>query len=370
MAKKIGIIGTGRLGLCFSLILEKAGYDVLGLDIVEDYIRRINEKTLNSFEIGVNELLAESINFKATLDIREVIDFSDIIFITLRTETLPNGKYDHYQIENFLDKLIGLGIQSETKNLVICSNVCPGYSDEVQSRLDEFNYTVSFNPEWVAQGTIIKNQLYPDIIVIGEHSEKVGDKIEEICKDVCLNNPPVHRMDRLSSEIMKIGLNCFLTTKITYANMIGEIALKSGVNPDPILKAIGSDSRINNKYFSYGYGYGGPCFPRDMRALAYYGNKIGIDPIIIKSVMDTNSNHIVFQIKHFVENNDKSIPVIFDSVTYKEGTIIIEESQQLLFAVSLAEEGYEVVIRERKEVIDQVKLLYKDLFIYYEKRDS
>ena len=337
------------------------------MDIIEEYVDKINSKTLCSPEPYINEYLRNSENLKATTCLKEGVDFADVIFIMLRTETLPNGKYDHRYIEKLISDLKKLGKQKCCKNIVISSNVCPGYSDEIHNRLKELNYIVNFSPEWVAQGSIIYNYENPDITVIGEDNIDSGNVIERIYSNMTNNNPVVHRMDRLSSEITKVGLNCFLSTKITYANMIGEIALQSGVDPDPILKAIGGDSRINTKYLKYGYGYGGPCFPRDTRALIYYGNKIGIDPIIIKSVMEVNKNHINFQVKDFMKKHDKSKQIIFNSVTYKEGTIIIEESQQLLFAVELVENGYQVVINEHPDVIEQVKEIYGNIFIYQER---
>ena len=364
MNKKATVIGIGRLGLCFALTLERGGYNVVGVDIQEEYIKSINSKTFLSPEPKVNEYLNNSKNFRATTNLKDAIDFSDIIFVTLRTESLPSGKYDHCQIENFLSKLINLGKQKEIKDIVICSNVCPGYSNEVHQRIKHLNYSVSFNPEWVAQGTIIDNQDHPDLVVIGEDNKDSGDKIENIYKNICSNNPPIHRMDRLSAEITKIGLNCFLTTKITYANMMGEIAIQSGVDPEPILKAIGGDSRINTKYFNYGFGYGGPCFYRDAKAFINYSNKLKIKPSMIIAAEETNKNHLKFQLNEFFKNNSKDKPIIFESVTYKKGVILIEESQQLLFAAEIAKNGYKVIIKEHVNVVEQVKEIYGDLFTY------
>ncbi len=362
--KNVTVIGTGRLGLCFALVLEKSGYNVIGVDVKEDYVNSINFNTLDSPEPNVNKYLKESKNLKATINLKEGIDFSNIIFVMLRTKTLSNGKYDHSDVEKFLEYLIKLGKQKHLKNLVICSNVCPGYCDEIQERLKDFNYIVNFNPEWVAQGTIIHDYEWPDIIVIGEGNKESGDEIQEIYAYITKDIVPVHRMDRLSAEIVKVGLNSFLTMKITYANMIGDIALQSGVNPEPILRAIGGDSRINTKYFNYGFGYGGPCFPRDTRALIYYGNKVGIDPAIVRTVIETNKNHLDFQVEEFMKSKDKSESVIIDSVTYKKGVTIIEESQQLLFAIKLVQNGYKVIIKSTPIIIEQVKEKYKDLFIY------
>jgi UDPglucose 6-dehydrogenase len=366
--KNITVIGLGRLGLCFALTLERGRYNVLGIDINKDYINSVNSKTFNSFEPNVSEYLSVSQNLKATVDLTAGLNFSDIIFVTLRTESLENGKYDHSQIEVLITNIIKIGKQKNKKDLVICSNVCPGYSNEIQKRLKDYNYMVSFNPEWVAQGQILKDQESPDLVVIGQANEESSNKIEKIYKNICSNSPPIHKMNRLSAEITKVGLNCFLTTKITYANMLGELAIKSGVDPEPILKAIGTDSRINNKYFKYGFGYGGPCFPRDVRAINYYANLISANTDIIKSVINTNKNHLDFQIEQFEKNNkDKTILVNIDTVTYKKGTIIIEDSQQLLFAVGIVKKGYKVVIKESVKVIKQVKERYGDLFIYEEK---
>ena len=148
------------------------------------------------------------------------------------------------------------------------------------------------------------------------------------------------------------------------------MAIRSGQDPAPILNALGSDSRICDKYLKYGYGYGGPCFPRDTQAFTYYAKEIGLEPNIIEAVMEANKNHTDFQVETFMKMHSKSRSLVIDSVTYKKGTIILEESQQLKVAVRLAENGYKVKINESPEVIRQVKDLYGDMFEYCEKRDS
>ena len=365
--KNIAVLGIGRLGLCFALTLEKGGYNVVGYDIRENYVKSIQNKTLKSYEPNVERYLSEAKNLKATTDLKEALNYADIFFVTVRTTSLPDGKYNTSQVRNLLNSLEKQG-KVNSKHLVISCNVNPGYSDTVQKRMEKLGYIVSYNPEWVAQGRILKDQAYPDLVVIGQADKEAGDIIEKIYKNICKNNPKIHRMDRLSAEITKVSLNCFLTTKLSYANMIGQIALKSGVSPDPILAAISDDSRVNPKYFKYGFGYGGPCFSRDARAMVNYANKIGIDPSITKAVMEANKNHLTFQVEQFVKKHNKDKPVIIDSVTYKLGTVIIEESQQLLFAAEIAKKGYKVIIREHPEVIRQVKEIYGNLFVYEERR--
>lgn len=171
------------------------------------------------------------------------------------------------------------------------------------------------------------------------------------------SDPIVNKMSRLEAEITKLSVNCFLTTKISYANMIGDIANKMGCNPDKILSAIGSDSRIGNKYLKSGFGFGGPCFPRDNRALAKCAECVGVDALISKATDEMNKKHLQYQIEEFVKKNpDKHIPVEMEYVTYKKESPILEESQQLQFALQLKELGYSVKLLDtRPEVLEQLK---------------
>jgi UDPglucose 6-dehydrogenase len=366
--ENLSVIGIGRLGLCFSLTLERAGYNVVGCDINEDYVNAINEKTFNSHEPGVSELLSESKNFTATTDFAQAVDHGDLIFVTVRTESEPDGKYDHSQVESVLDSIRALGIQRENKHLVICSNVNPSYSNQIADRIRSLNWTVSYNPETIAQGTILKNQAEPDCVYIGAETIEAANQIEEAYKKMCTNQPTIHKMDRLSAELTKVSLNCYLTMKISFANAVGDLAIRMGGDPSRVLHAVGSDSRINNKYFRYGFGYGGPCFPRDNRAFIRCAEAHGQSAALNKAAMQANKEHLDFQVKRVTLEEDKSVPLRVPTVTYKPGVTIIEESQQLELAVRVAQEGYIVTIIETQPVIDQVKELYGELF-KYEVRD-
>jgi len=361
----ISVIGIGRLGLCLCLTLEKSGYNVIGCDILKSYVDNLNEKKFKSYEKNVNKYLVNAKKFRATTNTKDVIDHSNVIFVTVRTESENNGEYDVSQVDSVIEGLIRLGYQKIKKSLIINCNVNPGYSDHVQKKLENLNYVISYNPEWVKQGSILFDQSNPDTVVIGSPTKEEQNKIEKIYSKICLNNPSIHKMNRLSAEITKISLNCALTTKITMANMIGDIALSQGQDPDTILKAIGSDSRIGTKFFSYGFGFGGPCFPRDTRAFNHYSSKCNVNSSLIVSTIETNNSHLLFQVNNFCKNNpDKNIPVIIDTVTYKKGTNIIDESQQLLYALKLKEKGYKVIIKDNEDVINKLKNLYGEMFIY------
>lgn len=356
MINNISVIGIGKLGLCFALTLEKSGYNVLGLDISSDYVESLNKKTLISSEQNVENYLKKSTNFRATTRLADVIEFSDLIFILVATPSLPDGRYDHSQIETVIQQLELLKNENKQKHLVICSTVLPGYCDSIKDRLLKIGYTLSYNPEFIAQGTILRDQSSPDMVLIGEANPEVGQMIEDVYKKHTLNNPKICRMTPLEAEITKLSLNCFLTTKIAFANMIGDIVTKSGGNPDIVLSAIGSDSRIGNKYLRYGYGYGGPCFPRDNRALAIYASDIGLPAKISKATDESNDLHLKYQVEKFKQSNDINNVVTFETVTYKPESTLLTESQQLKFVIEIIKLGYKVnILDKREEVLNQLK---------------
>jgi len=362
MIKNLSVIGIGKLGLCFSLSLEGSGFNVLGLDINQDYVDKINNKTFHSYEPQVNERLKKSINFNATTNIKEVIEYSDVLFVVVATPSLPTGRYDHKQIDTLADTLIGMGVQPNTKHLVINCTTMPTYCDALQDRLTQYNWTVSYNPEFIAQGTVIHNQEYPDMVLIGEANKEIGDIVEYIYKTMTKNEPKIHRMSRTEAEICKISLNCFLTTKIAYTNMIGDIAVVANCNPQTILNAIGEDTRVGKKLTTYGYGFGGPCFPRDNRALGIFANDIGIEAAISKATDKMNNLHLDYQVSRFLDSKKTEFKT--QTVTYKPESTLLEESQQLKYAVEIAKKGIKVTIKERQNVIEEVYSMYGDLFKY------
>ena len=361
---KVSIIGIGKLGLPFALLLERNGYDVLGNDIIEQYIRSLNDKSFKSNEPYVSKLLIQSKRFQATTNIKKTINHSDIIFLFLATPSLSDGRYDHQQIDNVISQIINIGKQKKQKYLIISCTVMPGFSDSIKERLKKLGYIISYNPEFIAQGNIVDDLQNPDIVLIGEGSTEAGEIIFNIYKNILLNKPSVHRMSPKEAEITKISLNCYLTTKIAFANMIGDIAIRSGCDENKILSAIGSDTRIGRKFLHYGYGFGGPCLPRDNRALSAFASDVNIDALISMASDRANIKHLDNQVEEFIKNNDIKKEVIINDPSYKSGTNIIEESQQLAFAVKIANKGYKVKIKGSTSLLNEIRILYKDLFVY------
>jgi nucleotide sugar dehydrogenase len=177
---------------------------------------------------------------------------------------------------------------------------------------------------------------------------------------MCVNKPEIYKMDRLSAELTKISLNCFLTCKISFANMVGDLANRIGANVENVLAAIGGDSRINNKFFKYGFGWGGPCFPRDTRAFIRLAKNFDMYYNMCEAAQSINKKHLEFQVKQYIESGRKDY--FTDYITYKQGTNILEESQQLEFAKKLANLGISVTIEEAEEVAEELKKIYGGLF--------
>ena len=362
--KKASVIGIGRLGLCWALNLEKNGYDVVGVDVNSDYVDSLNNRTFVSKEPLVDDYLAKSTKFKATTDIVEAIEHSSTLYIVVATNTLADGHYDHSIIDKIVEDLVSLGPQPIQKHVILQSTTIPGYCDSIEEKLKSFNFTLTYNPEFIRQGTIIEDQQKPDIVLIGTSSDEAREVLLEAYNDMCINVPIFNIMDNLSAEIAKLSLNCFLTTKISFTNMIGDLAVSVGADPNKVLRAISSDSRVGTKLMRYGYGYGGTCLPRDNRALAVFARKNNM-PIDISVATDNiNKKHVRFQVAQFTKNNDKSNPVLIKQVSFKPGSDIIEESQKLEFARQLAVSGYDVTIQDNPIVIEAVKKEYGELFKY------
>jgi UDPglucose 6-dehydrogenase len=362
---RIGILGVGKLGLCFALNIEQKGFQVIGIDTNESYVSQLNNKSFYSFEPKVNELLSASKNFTASTDIKSALGKDiNILFVMVATPSESDGSYNHEQIERIAQELIRFGKRTDTVHLVIGCTTMPGYCDTLAEKLESLNYTVNYNPEFIAQGSIIQNQKNPDQVLIGEANAEAGNAIVGVYEKMCENNPIFCRMSRLSAEIAKIATNCFLTTKISFANSIGDLAKKVGAEPEKILAAIGADSRIGNKYLQYGFGFGGPCFPRDNRALGHFAEQNGYELMISKATDNVNRKHLEFQFEDYMKQFSKEDSIVFDGITYKKGSTLLDESQQLKLAVLLANAGRRVMITDVEKVVDEVKSIYGNLFDY------
>jgi nucleotide sugar dehydrogenase len=246
------------------------------------------------------------------------------------------------------------------KKVVICSTTNPGEVEQIQQRLNMFNVQVAYNPFFTNEGEIVKDIENHEMVLIGgEYHELINDLIQlhTKIKKVLVN---VYSMSSKAAELTKIGINSFLSTKISYANMLGEIITKSGIEDEVnmVLNAIGGNSGIGKKHMNYGFGFGGPTINGDTKSLKYFAESIGVNSDLITSVNEFNQSHISFIKEHYIQKNpNKEIPFVMNHITYKKGSNIVEESQQFKLCIELLNDGYSVNVIEVYEVSNKLNTL-------------
>jgi nucleotide sugar dehydrogenase len=360
---KIGIIGAGRLGLTFALLCEKAGYDIIVSDKREDYVYNLNQGVCNTNEPLIQKMLFEVENFSATTSNVEIIENCDIIFTFVATPSTTDGSYDTSAVFEVVTDFFAatkLEIPVFSKKFIVGCTTNPGDVEQIQNKLSMFSIQVAYNPEFIAQGEIVKGLEQSDIVLIGTEYQELANELIQIYNKIQTTPVNAHVMSPKAAEITKIGINCFLTTKISYANMMGDILTKSNLSNeiDSVLNAVGGDSRVGKKYMKYGFGFGGPCLPRDNRALGHYASELGLKLNLPLTVDEFNKEHAEFVKNIFMKQNpDKSVPFVMNYITYKRGTDILEESQQFKLCLDLLEEGYYVNVIEIEPVVRQLSEL-------------
>jgi UDPglucose 6-dehydrogenase len=356
---KIGIIGAGRLGICFALLCEQSGYNVLVSDIRETYVQDLNQKLIVTNEPEVQELLSKSNNLTATVSNLEVIQECDIIYTLVATPSLPSGDYDVSAVWEVVNDIINSGVKN--KSFVVGCTTNPGDCTQFQEKLQKYGWDVFYNPEFIAQGSIIKDLRRADMVLIGGKRGEVYDELCELYVKIQETTPKVSIMSTTAAELVKLAVNCYLTTKISYANMVGEVMTLAGLENEiqDVLTAIGDDTRVGSKYLKYGYGFGGPCLPRDNRSFAAYAKKLGLEYNLGATTDNFNNEHAKFLLEYFVKKNEKNLPFCFHYISYKEGTDILTESQQYRLCLDLLNCGYKVYVVE-----DYVKSQSDDRIIF------
>ncbi len=344
---KIGLIGAGRLGICLALLIERAGYNVLVSDIREEYVSNLNEKKIDTNEPSVEWYLKQTKKFEATTDNQRVINECDIIICLVATPSLDDGSYDISSVWKVIDDFNKSSAKLNGKTFLVGCTTNPGDCEKFAEQLNYFGIDVLYNPEFIAQGSIIKDLQNADMVLIGGESNHIED-VKKIYSEIQVNVPKIYTMSTTAAELVKLAVNCFLTTKISYANMVGEVMALSGHEHeiDTVLNAIGADSRVGSKYLNFGYGYGGPCLPRDNRSFAAYAKKLGLEYNLGSTTDKFNSEHNKFLVDWVIRNNERDLPFAFPYVSYKEGTDIVDESQQYRLCCVLLDLGYKVYVAD------------------------
>ena len=352
---KIGVIGAGRLGICFALLCEQAGYDVLVSDVREDYVKNLRNKFISTNEPEVSKLLSTSPRLSATTSNTKVIRECDIIYTLVATPSKKDGSYDVSAVWDVVDDFKKVK-KVEGKAFIVGCTTNPEDCEQFQDALKDSKVDVFYNPEFIAQGTIIKDLRTADMVLIGGKRNETYDFLCELYNRIQETPPKISIMSTTAAELVKLAVNCFLTTKISYANMVGQVMALSGMEDEipTVLGAIGDDSRVGRKYLNFGFGFGGPCLPRDNRAFASYAKKLGLDYNLGDTTDNFNNEHATFIKDYFVYRNPENLPFYFDYVSYKKGTDILTESQQYRLCVDLLDDGYEVYINDNDAIMDMI----------------
>ena len=327
---KIGVIGTGRLGICFSLILSKYLEEVNVYDKNLEYLKLIDEKQFNSPEPYVNELINENKNLNFCYNLSELIESSEIIYTFVDTPSNQDGTYDISNLQNVIEDCL-LEDSFKEKVFVIGCTVNPGDSQNISNRLSSNNIETFYNPEFIAQGSIVDDLENADLVLIGGKKNKNSEDLVSIYEKFMKKTPNFSILSYTSAEITKIAINSFLNTKITFANMIGDILIKSNKEDEisNVLQTIASDKRIGNKYFNFGLGFGGPCLPRDNIALIKYAENLNLDLDLLSKVDEHNKKHRKVIADFVISQNKENYPFFMEGIGFKKGSDILTESTRL-----------------------------------------
>jgi nucleotide sugar dehydrogenase len=354
---KIGVIGAGRLGICFALLCEQAGYDVLVSDVRDSYVKNLQNKIISTNEPEVAKLLTTSPRLSATTNNLKVIRECDIIYTLVATPSSKDGSYDVSAVWKVVEDLKKAGKKNVGgKAFIVGCTTNPGDCEKFQNELKDLDVDVFYNPEFIAQGTIIKDLRRADMVLIGGKRNETYDQLCELYNRIQEIPPKISIMSTTAAELVKLAVNCYLTTKISYANMVGQVMSLSGMEEEiPIvLGAIGDDTRVGRRYLNFGFGFGGPCLPRDNRAFAAYAKELGLDYNLGDTTDNFNDKHSDFLKENFIYKNIDNLPFYFDYVSYKKGTDILTESQQYKLCIDLLDDGYTVYIDDNDAIMDMI----------------
>ena len=294
---KIGVIGTGYVGLVQGVIMADFGSNVICMDIDEDRIKKLQVGESPIFEPGLKELLLKNIKEKRisfTTDIKKVIEDSEVLFIAVGTPANEDGSADlHYILE--VAENIGTYINGY-KVIVDKSTVPVGTGklvrETIEKKLNQRKQKISFdivsNPEFLREGKAITDCQRPDRVVIGYESEKAKEIMKKVYDVLFINETPFIFTNIETAEMIKYSSNAMLAVKISFINEIALLAEKVGANTQEIARAMGMDGRISPKFLHCGPGYGGSCFPKDTRAIVDIGKKYGEEMLVIKAAIEAN----------------------------------------------------------------------------------
>ncbi len=354
----LAVIGLGKLGSPLAAVLAGTGHRVIGVDVDPALVAAINAGRAPVREPGLQEAIARAgPRLSATTDFGTAIRGTDVSFVIVPTPSGPDGVFTNRWVLDAVDEIGRALRETERYHVVnITSTVMPGSTggpiraalEEASGRRVGETVGLTYNPEFIALGSVVRDLLHPDMVLIGESDPRAGDVLERLYRGMLGAEKPVQRMNWVNAEIAKISVNTFVTTRISYANMLAELCEKlPGADVEVVTAALGKDSRIGPKYLKGALGYGGPCFPRDNVAWAALARSLGTGAEIAAATDAVNRRQVervVALVRRLREPPDASVALL--GMAYKPGTPVIEQSQGVMIAERLTEAGYRVLLSD------------------------
>lgn len=354
MIEKVSVIGLGKLGASMVAAIASRGFEVIGVDVNQKSVDLVNEGKEPVQETDLEKYISENKErIRATMSHEEAILNSDISFVIVPTPSDEKGSFSlQYASWAFREMGKALAKKDGYHIIVLTSTVLPGATrfgllpilEKESGKKAGKDFGLCYSPEFIALGSVIRDFLNPDFTLCGEFDERSGSELEEFYSKVMFGNAPCKRMSLENAELTKISVNTFVTTKITFANMLADLCERiPGGDVDVVTDALGTDSRIGKKYLTGAIGYGGPCFPRDNVALSYMARTLDSCADIAETTDRVNrsmADVITEKLRPIIKNGET---VAILGLSYKPSSHVVEESQGVYLAKSLSEAGARVV---------------------------
>lgn len=350
---KISVVGLGKLGSPLAAVLADKGHTVVGVDVNRAFVEALRDGRAPVRETGLDELIEKNrARLEATFDCEEAVLRTDLTFVVVPTPSKADGSFSlEYALAASREIGKALRIKDGFHVVAMTSTVMPGATggpiraclEEVSGKVCGRDFGLCYNPEFIALGSVIRDMMHPDFILIGESDPRSGEILANLYGD-SWGAPPVRRMSFINAELTKIAVNTFVTTKITYANMLARLCEQlPGADCDVVTDALGMDTRIGKKYLKGALGFGGPCFPRDNVAFNALARQNGVQALLAEATDRFNREQVTWLGERMMSKLPKGGRVGILGLAYKPHTTVVEESQGIAFARYFASKGVPVV---------------------------
>ncbi len=363
---KITVVGTGYVGLVTGTCLAETGNEVICVDIDEKKVLRMKNGEVPIYEPHLDVLFERNIKagrLSFTTTLQEGLDHGEIIFLALPTPEDEDGSAD---LSYVLGVAQNIGEQIKSYKVIVDKSTVPvGTAEKVRATIaakTSIDFDVVSNPEFLREGFAVDDFLKPERIVVGSSSERATSLMEKLYKPFVRSGNPIIIMDEKSAELTKYAANSFLATKITFMNEIANYCELVGADVDSIRRGMGTDSRIGKRFLFPGIGYGGSCFPKDVKALHKSGKESGYNFQILESVIDVNNHQklkLIPKIDTYFNSDLNGKIISMWGLAFKPETDDIREAPSLYMIDALLSRGAQIKAYD-PEAMDNVKAKYGD----------